>query len=65
MKVFCNSRQFASYAANGLGLMGGSVYLYQYGAITSYDPLSLRGLFDEFDNTDPNWATFGSDLVML
>ena len=45
--------------------MGGSVYLYQYGAITSYDPLSLRGLFDEFDNTDPNWATFGSDLVML
>lgn len=66
MTAFCPSRQFASYMANGLGLVGGSVYLYQFGALTSYDSVTLRGLFDEFDNTDGSeWATFGSDMIML
>jgi len=62
-KIFCNQRQFAEYVANGL--KEDSVYLYQYGALTSYDPVQLRGLFNEFDNTDPNWATHGAEIAMV
>ena len=65
MQSFCSSRQFASYMASSPYLED-SVYLYQYGALTSYDPVNLRGLFDAFTNTDgDSWATFGGDLVML
>ena len=60
---FCDTRQFASYVSEGIS---GRVYLYQYGALTSYDAVSLRGLFNEFTNTDGDqWASFGSDLVMV
>ena len=60
---FCNQRQFADYVS--LGLPSDSVYLYQYGALTSYDPVGLRGLFDEFNNTDSNWATHFAEVAML
>jgi len=63
VQSFCDTRQFASYLSEGIN---GRVYLYQYGALTSYDAVSLRGLFNEFTNTAGNqWATFGSDLVMV
>lgn len=61
-KMVCSQRQFAEYVANA---MEGDVYLYQYGGLTSYDPVELRGLFDDFDNTDPNWATNGAEIPMM
>ena len=62
-KVFCNQRQSAEYVANALG--SGRVYLYQYGAPTYYDPVNLRGLFNEFNNTATDWATHGADVPLL
>jgi hypothetical protein len=61
-KIVCSQRQFAEYVANA---MEEGVYLYQYGAPTSYDPVELRGLFDDFDNTSPNWATNGAEIPMM
>lgn len=63
-EFFCNQRQFAEYVANGLPQ--DSVYLYQYGAQTSYDPVNLRGLFEDFNNTDEgNWATHSAEIPMV
>ena len=62
-KILCNQRQSAEYVANALP--SGSVYLYQYGALTYYDPANLRGLFNEFDNTATDWATHGADVPFL
>jgi hypothetical protein len=61
-KTLCNQRQFAEYAANGLR---GGVYLYQYGAMTGYDPARLWGLFDLFDNTDLRWASNMAEITMM
>ena len=60
---FCNQRQSAEYVANALP--EGRVYLYQYGAPTYFDPVNLRDLFDEFDNTASDWATHGADVPFL
>lgn len=62
-KTFCNQRQFAEYAANGL--KEGGVYLYQFGAMTGYDPARLWGLFDLFDNTDLRWASNMAEIPMM
>lgn len=62
-KSFCNQRQFAEYVANGLS--ENSVYFYQYGALTKYDPVQLRGLFDDFANTEQEWATHGAEIPMM
>ena len=59
----CNQRQAAEYLANALP--EGGVYLYQFGAPTYYDPVHLRGLFDEFNNTATDWATHGADVPFL
>ena len=61
-KMVCSQRQFAEYVANAIE---GGVYLYQYGALTGYDPAALRGLFDDFDNTSPYWATNGAEIPMM
>lgn len=61
-KMFCNQRQFAAYVANGLEE---GVYLYQYGALTSYDPVRLWGLFDEFNNTDLHWSTNMAEIPIM
>jgi hypothetical protein len=61
-KMVCNQRQFADYVADAIE---GELYLYQYGGLTSYDPVALRGLFNDFVNTSPNWATNGAEIPMM
>lgn len=61
-KMFCSQRQFAEYVASAIE---GNAYLYQYGGLSSYDPVELRGLFDDFDNTSPSWVTNGAEIPIM